>query len=64
MSFQQLKNQIEELKRSIIQETEPLYKVFILGTKDSSTEAEIQAYAVSHPHTHILKLTRKSFRNV
>ena len=60
MSLLQLKNQIEKLKRSIILDIEPSFKVFILGNFDSPTEAEIEAYTVAHPHTHILKLTRKS----
>lgn len=62
MSLQQLKRELEELKRSIVRETEPLCKVFILGKADSPSEDEIEAYAALHPHTHILKLTRKSFR--
>jgi hypothetical protein len=62
MSLLQLKTQIEKLKRSIILDIEPSFTIFILGTKDSPTESEIEVYTVAHPHTHILKLTRKSCR--
>jgi hypothetical protein len=62
MSLLQLKNQIEKLKRSIILDIEPSFKVFILGKANSPTKEEIQAYTVAHPRTHVLKLTRKSYR--
>jgi hypothetical protein len=62
MTLLQIRKEIAELKNSIITQYEPLCKVFILGGKDSPVEAEIEAYSQAHPHTHVLKLIRKSCR--
>jgi hypothetical protein len=35
------------------------YKVFFLGTEESSIEAEIEAYKEAHPLTHVVILYRK-----
>jgi len=62
MTLQQMRKEIQEIKNSIITQYEPLKKVFILGVEDSPTETEIEAYSQAHPFTHILKLTRQSWR--
>jgi hypothetical protein len=62
MSLQKLRKEIQELKEALITRFEPLCKIFILGVKDSPTEADIGAYAQAHPHTHIVKLIRKNCR--
>lgn len=68
MSLQQLRMEISELKNSIVRQYEPLNKIFIFRvnclTDAGETEEDIKAYAVAHPHTHVLKLIRKSCRKV
>jgi hypothetical protein len=60
MSIHKLRLEIQELKSSIISQHEPRYKVFIMGTTDSHTEADIEAYRNSHPYTQVITLTRRS----
>jgi predicted nucleotidyltransferase len=66
MSLQHLRKEIQELKNSLITQYEPLCKVFIFrenGFTDArETEEDLKAYAAAHPHTHVLKLIRKSCR--
>lgn len=62
MSLQQLKRELTELKRLIIRDNEPVFKVLILGKPDSPSSEEIKAYSIEHPRTRIIKLTRKIFR--
>ena len=66
MSLQQIKNEIQELKNSIITQYEPLCKIFVFRengfTDEGETEDDLKAYVAAHPHTHVLKLIRKSYR--
>ena len=66
MSLQQLRKEIQELKNSIITQYEPLCKVFVFRengfTDTEETEEDLKAYVAAHPHTHVLKLIRKSCR--
>lgn len=59
MSLQSLRKEIEELRNSIHYKYEPACMVFIMGKPDSPTEAEIEAFRGSHPHTQVIVLTRK-----
>ena len=66
MSLQQIKNEIQELKNSIITQYEPLCKIFVFRengfTDEGETEDDLKAYVAAHPHTHVLKLIRNSCR--
>lgn len=66
MTVQQLKKCIQELKNSIIVQHELQHKIFIFRenglTEAGETEEDFKAYVVAHPHTHVLKLIRKSCR--
>ena len=66
MSLQQIKNEIQEPKNSIITQYEPLCKIFVFRengfTDEGETEDDLKAYVAAHPHTHVLKLIRKSCR--
>jgi len=64
MSLQQIKRDITELKRSLVTASGPLCKVFISGACGNHTEEEMSAYEAANPHTHIIKLIRKSCRKV
>ena len=56
MSLQQIKNEIQELKNSIITQYEPLCKIFVFRengfTDEGETEDDLKAYVAAHPHTH------------
>lgn len=56
MTIQQIKKDIQELKRSIVTRSEPLCKVFISGVCGSHTEEEISAYEAANPHTRVIRL--------
>lgn len=60
MSISQIRTEIKELHKSFLSQYQPICKIFILGVKDSPTLEEIEAYSLSHPGTHVLKLTRQS----
>jgi len=66
MSLMQLKKELKELKNSIITQYEPQFKIFVFrvnGLTDAGeTEEDFKAYVAAHPHTHVLKLIRKSCR--
>ena len=66
MNLQQIKADIAILRRSIILQTEPANKIFIFranGLTDAGeTEDDLKEYSILHPHTHVLKLIRKSCR--
>ena len=68
MSLQQLKKEIEKLKNSAITRYEPQFKIFVFhinGLTDAGeTEEEVNTYIAAHPHTHVMKFFRKSFRKV
>ncbi|HEY3361027.1 MAG TPA: hypothetical protein VGK06_04150 [Methanosarcina sp.] len=71
MSITQLRRDIQELKKlknSIITQHEPQFKIFdfrVEGlTADGETEDDVNTYIAAHPHTHVLKFFRKSFRKV
>jgi len=66
MSLLQIRKELKELKNSIITQYEPLCKVFVFRdngfTYTGETEEYLKAYRAAHPHTHVLKLIRKSCR--
>jgi len=66
MSLLQIRKDMQELKNLIISEIQPAFKIFILrengSTDEGETEEDLKAYAAAHPHTHVLKLIRKSCR--
>jgi hypothetical protein len=66
MSFLQLRKELNELKNSIITQYEPQFKIFIFRengfTDAGETEEDLKAYVTAYPHTHVLKLIRKSCR--
>lgn len=66
MRLQGLRKEISELKTSIVTQYEPQYKIFIFrenGLTDAGeNEEDFRSYTVAHPHTHVLKLIRKSCR--
>ena len=66
MSLLQLRKEIQELKNSIITQYEPQFKIFVFRengfTDAGETEEDLKAYVAAHPHTHVLKLIRKSCR--
>lgn len=67
MSLLQLRKDIQDLKNSLIYETQPIVKVFVfkiggLVTTEGLTVAEVNAYAKEHPYTQILRLQRADFR--
>jgi hypothetical protein len=68
MSLLQLRKELKELKNSIITQYEPQHKIFIFWknglTDTGETEENLKAYTVSHPHTHVLKLIRKTCKKV
>lgn len=63
MSIRELKREIKELKQAFISSTEPAFKVFIFlkngRTQAGETEADVQAYIGTHPHTRTVKLYLK-----
>ena len=66
MSLQQLRKELTELKNSIITQYEPQFKIFIFCengfTNTGEREEDFKVYVAAHPHTHVLKLIRKSCR--
>jgi hypothetical protein len=66
MSLTQLKKELKELKNSIITQYEPQFKIFVFrvnGLTDAGeTEEDVNTYIAAHPHTHVLKLIRRSCR--
>lgn len=66
MSLLQLRKGLKELKNSIITQYEPQFKIFVFRenefTDSRETEEDLNAYLAAHPHTHVLKLIRKSCR--
>lgn len=67
MSLLQLRKELQELKQSIIYETQPAVKVFVfkiggLLTTEGLTAADVGAYAKDHPYTKILRLQCADFR--
>ena len=62
MTIQQIKKDIQELKRSIVTRSEPLCKVFISGVCGSHAEEEISAYEAANPHTRVIRLYRQDCR--
>ena len=66
MSLLQLRKEIKELKNSIITQYEPQFKIFVFHvngfTDVGETEEDVNTYITAHPHTHVLKLIRKSCR--
>lgn len=59
MNLQSVRSEIGELRNSLLYQYEPTCKAFILGAKDSPTEAEVEDYRKDHPHTKVVVLTRK-----
>jgi hypothetical protein len=59
MNIQSMRKEIRELRDSLLYKYEPVCKAFVLGTKDSPTEEEIEAYREAHPHTHVVVLFLK-----
>lgn len=68
MSFSQLKKEIELLKSSALARYEPQFKIFVFRinclTDAGETEEDVNIYIAAHPHTHVLKFYRKSFRRL
>ena len=68
MNLQRIKNEIETLKNALIMQYEPQNKIFVFranGLTDAGeTEEDLKEYTAEHPHTHVLKLIRKSCRSV
>lgn len=68
LSLQQLKKQIKELKNSAITKYELQFKIFEFRVNDltnaGETEEDVDTYIVAHPHTHVMKFFRKSFRKI
>jgi hypothetical protein len=66
MSLLQIRKDMQELKNLIMFETQPAFKIFIFRengfTDAGETEECLKAYRAAHPHTHVLKLIRKSCR--
>jgi hypothetical protein len=66
MSLTQLKKELKELKNSIITQYEPQFKIFVFrvnGLTDAGeTEEDVNTYIAAYPHTHVLKLIRRSCR--
>ncbi len=64
MSILQLRKELKELKNSLIPETQNRIFIFrVNGLTDAGeNEEDVRSYAVAHPHTHVLKLIRKSCR--
>jgi hypothetical protein len=67
MTLQQLRRDIQELKSSIISETQPQVKIFVFKiggqiTTEGLTAAEVDGYALAHPYTKILRLQLANFR--
>jgi hypothetical protein len=59
MNLQSMRNEIRELRNSLLYKYEPVCKAFVMGAEDSPTEEEIEAYRQAHPQTHIVILYRK-----
>lgn len=64
MTLQQLKKEIEEIKNSIISETEQPVKIFIfniggLTTTEGLTAAEVEEYTETHKHTKVVNFYLK-----
>jgi hypothetical protein len=59
MGIQQLKKSVEKLKTSFITKYEPACKIFVfdgLTTENGLTDADVEAYSIKHPQTHIVTL--------
>lgn len=61
MTVQQLRKAIEDIKSPFITQYEPSCALFIfnedgLTTTEGLTAADVEAYSIEHPHTHIVIL--------
>lgn len=61
MSLQQIRKELLSLKNSFITQYEPSCTLFIfnedgLTTTEGLTAADVEAYSIEHPHTHIVTL--------
>ncbi len=59
MTIQQLRKTFEELKGAFITKYEPACKIFVfdgLTTEDGLVVADVEAYSIEHPHTHVVTL--------
>lgn len=59
MTIQQLRKAFEELKGAFIATYEPVCKIFVfdgLTTENGLVAADVEAYSIEHPHTHVVML--------
>jgi len=61
MSLPQIRKEILSLKILFITQYEPSFMTFIfnedeLTTTEGLTAANVEAYSIEHPHTHIVRL--------
>lgn len=66
MSLQQFRRELRQLKNSITERQGLKFKIFIFRangfTDAGETEEDFKNFVSANPHTHVLKLVRKSFR--